>query len=74
MQEHFFNRYVELDPFLDVAQARSLVQLCQDFGNFVGCVAQGVHIVAEDFHGQIGAYAGKKTFCSARSARRPGAP
>jgi hypothetical protein len=34
VQEHFFNRYVELDPFLDVAQARSLVQLCQDFGSY----------------------------------------
>ncbi|MGB5349677.1 MAG: hypothetical protein WBN10_08760 [Polyangiales bacterium] len=34
MQSHFFNRYVELDPFLDEAHARSLVQLCEDFGSY----------------------------------------
>ena len=34
MQQHFFTRYVELDPFLDAAQARSLVQLCDDFGSY----------------------------------------
>ena len=34
MQKHFFSRYVELDPFLDEAQAGSLVQLCEDFGSY----------------------------------------
>ena len=34
MQPHFFNRYFELDPFLDEAQARSLVALCEDFGSY----------------------------------------
>ena len=34
MQRHFFNRYVELDPFLDEAHAHSLVQLCEDFGSY----------------------------------------
>jgi len=34
MQEHFFNQYFELDPFLDAAQARSLVQLCESFGSY----------------------------------------
>ncbi|NNE17065.1 MAG: hypothetical protein HKN10_01190 [Myxococcales bacterium] len=34
MQSHFFNRYVELDPFLDETDARSLVQLCEDFGSY----------------------------------------
>ena len=34
MQSHFFNRYVELDPFLDEVDARSLVQLCEDFGTY----------------------------------------
>jgi len=34
MQKHFFSRYVELDPFLDDAQAGSLVRLCEDFGSY----------------------------------------
>ena len=34
MQEHFFSRYFELDPFLDDAQAHALVQLCEDFGSY----------------------------------------
>ena len=34
VQQHFFTRYVELDPFLDAAQARSLVQLCEDFESY----------------------------------------
>ena len=34
MQSHFFNRYFELDPFLDEVEARSLVQLCEDFGSY----------------------------------------
>ncbi len=34
MQAHFFNRHVELDPFLEEAQARALVQLCEDFGSY----------------------------------------
>jgi hypothetical protein len=34
MQAHFFDRYVELDPFLGEADARSLVQLCEDFGSY----------------------------------------
>jgi len=34
MQSHFFNRYFELDPFLDETQARSLVSLCEDFGSY----------------------------------------
>lgn len=34
MQRHLFNRYVELDPFLDEAHAQSLVQLCEDFGSY----------------------------------------
>jgi hypothetical protein len=34
VQQHFFTGYVELDPFLDEAQARSLVQLCEDFGSY----------------------------------------
>lgn len=34
MQKHFFNRYFELDPFLDETQARSLLQLCEDFGSY----------------------------------------
>ena len=34
MQAHFFNRYVELDPFLEEADARSLVGLCEAFGSY----------------------------------------
>ena len=34
MQEHFFNRHVELDPFLDDAYAHALVKLCEDFGSY----------------------------------------
>jgi hypothetical protein len=34
MQSHFFNRHVELDPFLADEQARALVQLCEDFGSY----------------------------------------
>ncbi len=34
MQSHFFNRYFELDPFLDEAEAHALVQLCQSFGSY----------------------------------------
>jgi hypothetical protein len=34
MQSHFFNRYFELDPFLDESEARSLLQLCEDFGSY----------------------------------------
>ena len=34
MQSHFSNRYFELDPFLDESEARSLVQLCEDFGSY----------------------------------------
>jgi hypothetical protein len=34
MQKHFFNRYFELDPFLEETQARSLLQLCEDFGSY----------------------------------------
>ena len=34
MQSHFFNRYFELDPFLDESEAHSLVQLCEDFGSY----------------------------------------
>ncbi len=34
MQRHFFNRYVELDPFLNEEHAHSLVQLCEDFGSY----------------------------------------
>lgn len=34
MQPHFFSRYVELDPFLQQAQARQLVKLCEDFGSY----------------------------------------
>lgn len=34
MQSHFSNRYFELDPFLDEREARSLVQLCEDFGSY----------------------------------------
>ncbi len=34
MQSHFSHRYVELDPFLDEAHARSLIQLCEDFGSY----------------------------------------
>ena len=34
MQKHFFNRFFELDPFLDAAEARSLVRLCEDFGSY----------------------------------------
>lgn len=34
MQQHFQNRYVELDPFLGEEQARVLVQLCEDFGSY----------------------------------------
>ena len=34
MQQHFFARYSEIDPFLDEAQARALVQLCEDFGSY----------------------------------------
>lgn len=34
MQRHFFNQYVELDPFLEEADARALVQLCEDFGDY----------------------------------------
>lgn len=31
---HFYNRYVELDPFLGEEEARSLVRLCEDFGSY----------------------------------------
>ena len=34
MQQHFFARYSEIDPFLDEAQARALVKLCEDFGSY----------------------------------------
>ena len=34
MQKHFFNRYFELDPFLEETQARSLLQRCEDFGSY----------------------------------------
>jgi hypothetical protein len=34
VQSHFYNRYVELDPFLEEAQARALVQLCEKFGSY----------------------------------------
>jgi hypothetical protein len=34
MQTHFFNRYFELDPFLDETDARALVRLCEDFGSY----------------------------------------
>jgi len=34
MQSHFYNQHVELDPFLVEAEARSLVQLCEDFGTY----------------------------------------
>ena len=34
MQPHFFNRYFALDPFLEEAQARALVGLCEDFGSY----------------------------------------
>jgi hypothetical protein len=34
MQEHFFNRHVELDPFLAETEARALVRLCEDFGSY----------------------------------------
>jgi len=31
---HFYNRYVELDPFLQEEEAWSLVRLCEDFGSY----------------------------------------
>ncbi len=34
MQNHFFNHYLEFDPFLPDAEARSLTQLCEDFGSY----------------------------------------
>lgn len=34
MQPHFFNQHVELDPFLEHEDARALVQLCEDFGEY----------------------------------------
>jgi hypothetical protein len=34
MQAHFVNRHVELDPFLEEAQAQALVKLCEDFGSY----------------------------------------
>jgi hypothetical protein len=34
MQKHFFDRHFEIEPFLDEAQARSLVSLCEKFGSY----------------------------------------
>ena len=34
MQQHFFSRYFEFDPFLDDVQARGLLELCERFGSY----------------------------------------
>ncbi len=34
MQQHFFSRYFEFEPFLDDVQARALLELCENFGSY----------------------------------------